>query len=373
MLLAPVVSFLVVGMSSAAPDISEERADVRTSDKHACVDAVVPTIDIAPLRRFTPEELDDHWASGSLPADVRRTVDDLRTAGSEFGFFHVVGHGVDQDLLDQTHSLQRAFFASSRESKQPLKRTVDNLQGWDDGGYSGGQPDAMELLSSAYPPLSEARRRAYGERRLPPGDVLPGFESTYLQCSEAMLNDVAKALLRGLCMAMGEPPTRLDSLLDGDDHLSRAVMLYYPGRIQLDASDPTKMPARYASAKFGINAHVDSILFNVVYQQDTAGLQGCRPRLDVASAANEVEWFDLAPARGVFAVIIGAFMQVLSNELLMAGIHRVPLVNHTRHSLCVAQYRDSPRVHVQSSLTIFPSAHRAAHPLLLCVRCEAVH
>ena len=57
------------------------------------------------------------------PAQVR---DQLARACAEWGFFHLVGHGLDPGLMDAVMAEARGLFAAPATDKRTLSRTRDN-------------------------------------------------------------------------------------------------------------------------------------------------------------------------------------------------------------------------------------------------------
>ena len=78
--------------------------------------ASVPTIDLSPLRPDQPP-----------PASL---VEDVASACADWGFFQVVGHGMDPSLRARAEEQQHAFFALPMHIKEAMRRTAGNSRGW---------------------------------------------------------------------------------------------------------------------------------------------------------------------------------------------------------------------------------------------------
>jgi isopenicillin N synthase-like dioxygenase len=74
----------------------------------------IPVIDVGPAFRGEP---------GGLDAAAAR----VREASERVGFFYVSGHGVAQDLIDDTFSASREFHAMPLEDKLALKLNQNNI------------------------------------------------------------------------------------------------------------------------------------------------------------------------------------------------------------------------------------------------------
>ena len=112
-----------------------------TTDTSVLVDGYVPVIDISPAR------------GGSLEArtDVAKAIG---RACEESGFLVIVGHGVDQALVDDMYKVTETFFRLPDEEKEAVSVRDGGLRGWKrEGGYvaaaSGIEtlPDLCELFT----------------------------------------------------------------------------------------------------------------------------------------------------------------------------------------------------------------------------------
>lgn len=153
------------------PTTGGEPADKRARHTEmpvpAPVAAGVPVIDLAPFLAAAA-------ASGlePLPDAAAAVARQWRAAFATYGFAHIVGHGVPDDVIEASYSTARRFFTLSPEEK----RRCDLGRGYGPGGYTaqGGErvsatasrPDGSALLGAAHarPPdrvesASEANRR----------------------------------------------------------------------------------------------------------------------------------------------------------------------------------------------------------------------
>ncbi|MDZ8070649.1 MAG: 2-oxoglutarate and iron-dependent oxygenase domain-containing protein [Nostoc sp. DedQUE08] len=95
----------------------------------------VPIIDISPLVSQT-----------SNSSDV--IADQIRQALHDYGFFYIVGHGVDEQLQKQLEHLSQQFFAQDVETKLKIRMALGG-KAW--RGYfpvgnelTSGRPDLKE-------------------------------------------------------------------------------------------------------------------------------------------------------------------------------------------------------------------------------------
>ena len=104
-------------------------------ERAAASDANVPVIDIAPFS-----------AGGS---GRRRVVEAIARACEDVGFFGIVGHGVDDALIDGIYREGRAFFALPREEKMEVGRPAPGVS----RGYNSLSDQSLgNTLASGVPP-----------------------------------------------------------------------------------------------------------------------------------------------------------------------------------------------------------------------------
>jgi len=86
----------------------------------------LPVINIADLER----------------ADTRRAIE---TACRDWGFFQVVGHGIDEHLMAALRRQMRSFFAQPLTVKREILRTADNPWGFYDRELTKHTPDWKQV------------------------------------------------------------------------------------------------------------------------------------------------------------------------------------------------------------------------------------
>ncbi|HEY0438316.1 MAG TPA: 2-oxoglutarate and iron-dependent oxygenase domain-containing protein, partial [Phenylobacterium sp.] len=77
------------------------------------------------------------------PAEVEAAV---AQACSEWGFFHLVGHGLEPALIERTLDEARAFFAAPAEAKRALARNRDNPWGYNDRELTKQRRDKKQIF-----------------------------------------------------------------------------------------------------------------------------------------------------------------------------------------------------------------------------------
>jgi isopenicillin N synthase-like dioxygenase len=244
-------------------------------------------------------------ASDSIPVlDVDRLETDvhaLADACEEWGFFHVVRHGIPEDLIAATHAHMRAFFSQPTARKRAIERTADNAWGFFDRELTKNVRDWKQIYD--YGPDGQdgaMRNRAQWPANLPA--FRPTIEALYHACERLSFR-----LLAALARSLG---TEEDVLRTGfDTHTSFLRLNYYPA-----CDDPAGADAESGTgARFGVNHHTDAGALTVLLQDEQAGLQ----------VRHDGGWSLVEPRSDALVVNIGDIVQVWSNDRYRAPLHRV--------------------------------------------------
>ena len=242
--------------------------------------ATLPVIDIRDLRR---------------PA----TQSAIDAACREWGFFQVVGHGIEERTLVELRAQMRAFFALPRSAKHAIMRTAENPWGFYDRELTKRTRDWKQIYD--YGP---ADGRAIVPQ-LPRG--LPRFGSAiarfYAEC-----NALAFELVEVMAGNLGMPPGALDACFR-PDHTSFLRLNYYPA---CPAPARPTDGAAASSGHLGVNPHTDSGALTLLLQDEQPGLE----------VYHGNRWHLVEPRRDALVVNNGDIVQVWSNDRYTAALHR---------------------------------------------------
>ncbi|MBK7825236.1 2-oxoglutarate and iron-dependent oxygenase domain-containing protein [Nannocystis sp.] len=254
--------------------------------------AALPIVDMSPLLRPGPDAEQDALARA------------IATACRERGFFYVVGHGVDPDLLAALDLACRQFFALPAAAKQAIAMARGG-RAW--RGYfalgdelTAGVPDLKEGLyfgSELGPehPRVRAGVPLHGANLFPL--ELPALRPAVLAYIDA-LTRVAHALLRGVARSLGL----------ADDYFA----VHY-------TADPTVLfrvfhyPAVADAAGWGVGEHTDYGLLTLLAQDEVGGLEVKTPD----------GWIDAPPISGAMICNLGDMLDRLTGGEYRSTPHRV--------------------------------------------------
>ena len=247
----------------------------------------LPIIDFAPFE-----------ARGAWRDHVAAQID---WAASEFGFFYIVGHGVELGMIERLMALSRTFFLQDREQKQAIHMSLGG-RAWRGyfpvgGELTSGLPDLKEgLYFGEELPEWDARVRAgiplHGGNLFP---RLPGFP-------DAVLDYIAELTSLGhhLMSAIGRG-------LHLGDHYFFDHFTGNPTRLFRIFNYPA------GGTGPGVGEHTDYGLLTLLYQDEVGGLQ----------IKHEDTWIDVPHVPGSFVVNIGDMLERLTAGRYISALHRV--------------------------------------------------
>jgi isopenicillin N synthase-like dioxygenase len=259
----------------------------------------VPIIDIAPL-------------TGGDRTHTQAAVERIRVACLDWGFFQVLGHGISNTLINQVWQQTKAFFALPLDAKETVSRTRDNSRGYYNRELTKNTRDMKEVFdfgNKPYPELSDndpANLTRDGYNQWPHVALLADFESTMIEYYHAC-EIVALKLLEAIAQGLGFPPDRLVQNFVGN-HTSFLRLNYYPSHDPLASTEKAA-----ASGHLGVHHHSDAGALTVLLQDEVGGLQVLRTG----------KWFPVEPVVGSLVINIGDIVQVWTNDLYKAPLHRV--------------------------------------------------
>lgn len=240
----------------------------------------VPVIDVS--------ELNDPATLAALDAACR-----------DWGFFQVVGHGVDRRVSDGLLAQMRSFFGLDAAQKRSVSRTAENPWGFYDQELTKNTRDWKEIFD--YGPPEGAAVPQWPRGR-------PEFQQA-VQDFYGAAEKLSFELLAALSRNLGMPP---DYLAEGfrSSHSSFLRLNYYP--VCPAPARPQKLDIP-VDGHLGINHHTDAGALTVLVQDRQPGLEVFRYG----------DWHLIEPCEDALVINIGDIVQVWSNDRYRAALHRV--------------------------------------------------
>ena len=254
----------------------------------------VPVIDIEGLTN------DSMNRSANYSGDP--AVQKIAQACRDWGFFQVVNHGVPSELIDDVWMHTRRFFALPLDEKESILRTRENPWGYYNNELTKNQRDKKEVFDftlQGVDPIYDSTNR------WPAGD--DKFKSAMLEYIDACTR-LSLRLLEVFCIGLDLPADFMREDFTGN-HTGFIRLNHYPVRDPLAGATIAHQPI----ADLGVHHHTDAGALTVLLQDDIGGLQVYR----------DGYWYDVPPVADAFVINTGDMMQVWSNDIYKAAIHRV--------------------------------------------------
>lgn len=222
------------------------------------------------------------------------TLAALDAACREWGFFHVINHGIPQEAIDGTFDAARAFFAQPIDVKRDVSRTAENPWGFFDRELTRNVRDLKQVYDFGPSDGRDIRPQ------WPQG--MPQFRHAihgYYRHGERLAYRLLAAISTNLGMSAG-----FLSRGFGPKHTSFLRLNYYP--VALTPSAPNE-------GHLGVGQHTDSGALTLLLQDEQPGLE----------VFSRHAWHLVEPRRDALVVNIGDIVQVWSNDQYVAALHRV--------------------------------------------------
>jgi isopenicillin N synthase-like dioxygenase len=238
--------------------------------------------------------------------DEPGTLEALDRACREWGFFQVVNHDIEAQVLKALSEQSHTFFNMPMEAKQRIARTADNPWGYFDQELTKNTPDWKEIFDYGPEEASEETGAPMLVPQWP--EFVPGFRSAVLDYYHAC-ERVAFDLLGAIARNLGTEPETLERSFR-PQHTSFIRLNYYP--ICPNPSSPAAAEPP-VDGYLGVNHHTDAGALTVLHQADEAGLE----------VFKDGAWHLVALRPEALVVNIGDIVQVWSNDTYVAALHRV--------------------------------------------------
>jgi len=264
---------------------------------------VVPTIDVGAL-----------LAVGASSADRRRVAAQVGAACERYGFFQVVGHGLDPALRRDLHSAAEQFFALDEAEKDAvaMRHGGPAWRGWFGVGneLTSGVPDDKEGLYfgtelSPEDPRVVAGLALHGPNQFPERPVeLAALVTEWMERTTALGIEVMSAI----ASALGLDERWFDPWLADPTVLFR--IFHYPP------------PAAEFVGSWGVAEHTDYGFLTLLVQDDSGGLE-----VRVGE-----QWIDVPPTDDAIVCNLGDMLERVTGGRYRSTPHRVRLPRRDRYS-----------------------------------------
>ncbi|KAI3453481.1 hypothetical protein Pfo_010144 [Paulownia fortunei] len=255
-------------------------------------------------------------------SDRISTAHSIRQACMECGFFYLVNHGVEENLLQKVLEGNKAFFSLPLEEKMKLARKEHR-------GYTPLYAENLDPSSSSrgdskesfyIGPLEDITSHGY-LNQWPSEDVLPSWKSTMEDYYKRVLN-AGERLISLIALALNLEENYFYDVGAFNPPNAFLRLLHYPG--ELGSSN---------EEIYGASAHSD---YGMITLLATDGIGGLEERLLTSHSDSQLlsfvcrekfkkphVWEDVQHVPGAFIVNIGDMMERWTNCLFRSTLHRV--------------------------------------------------
>uniref|UniRef100_A0A0D9V9Z0 Fe2OG dioxygenase domain-containing protein n=1 Tax=Leersia perrieri TaxID=77586 RepID=A0A0D9V9Z0_9ORYZ len=239
----------------------------------------IPVIDVGELQRGGEDELHK-----------------LRLACEQWGFFQVVNHGVEKELMGEMEKVAREFFMLPLEEKEKYPMEVGGIQGYGHAFvFSEEQKlDWCNMLALGVEPAFIRRPNLWPT-------TPPNFSET-LEKYSVQIRQLCVQLLDHIAETLQLPSGRFNAMFG--EAVQAVRINFYP-------------PCPRPDLVLGLSPHSDGSAVTVLQQDASfAGLQVLRRR------DGETAWVGVRPAEGALVVNVGDTLEVLTNGRYKSVEHR---------------------------------------------------
>jgi isopenicillin N synthase-like dioxygenase len=255
-------------------------------------DHQIPVIDAGPLVSGAEDQ-------GEVAAKISE-------ACREWGFFYIVHHGVNEQLVRQLEVESRRFFANDLETKLKIRMSRGG-KAWRGyfpvgGELTSGHPDLKEgiyfgeELSDDHP-LVKSGTPLHGRNLFP--DAMPGFREGILDYMAAMTR-LGHSLVAGIARGLGLEESYFNARYTAEPLILFRIFNYPP-------------PVETDPHAFGVGEHTDYGLLTILWQDDSGGLQVKR----------KSHWVDAPPIPDSFICNVGDMLDRMTGGYYLSAPHRV--------------------------------------------------
>ncbi|KAI4306466.1 hypothetical protein L6164_029741 [Bauhinia variegata] len=234
---------------------------------------------------------------------------EILQACTEWGFFQIVNHGVDPDLMDKARETWRQFFHLPMELKQQHANSPKTYEGYGSrlGIEKGAILDWSDYYFLHYLPLSLKDHNKWPAQP-------PSCREVFDEYGRELVK-LCGRLMKILSLNLGLEEDLLQNAFGGEDIGTCLRVNFYP-----------KCPR--PELTLGLSSHSDPGGMTLLLPDDQV------PGLQVRKCNN---WITVKPATHAFIVNIGDQIQVLSNAIYKSVEHRV-IVNSDKERVSLALF-----------------------------------
>ncbi|XP_038905755.1 gibberellin 20 oxidase 2-like [Benincasa hispida] len=230
-------------------------------------------------------------------SDIEEATRRVDEACRKHGFFVLVNHGVDMELMKKLHQCMDEYFTLPFDVKKKAQRKLGENFGYANsfiGRFSHNLP-WKETFSLPYVAHHNSTTtldyfsQYYGSEFSHQGKV-------YQECGEA-LSDLSLKIVELLALSLGAPKEKFRKFYEDNSSIMR--LNYYP-------------PCEKPELTLGTGPHCDPTSVTILHQDHVSGLQ----------VYVDDEWHSIPPTKDSFVINVGDTFMALTNGVYKSCFHR---------------------------------------------------
>ena len=243
----------------------------------------------------------------------KKILNQIQRACIEVGFFQIVGHGIEKNLIHKITRTAHKFFNSKKDNKYklaPKKWNKSNNNVY--RGYFPSDVNGKEGLDIGDPLISNLFVKKNKRKKIEKLNLSKSLNRN----SIAVINkyygkifDLSEMLFKIIIFISKKNPELSKTAFQRVKTLSTLRFNYYPKQ-----KKPVEV-SKQDGVALGCETHVDSGIFTVLYQDKKGGLQVQNRRTK--------RWYDVPFNKNALVVNTGLALEYLTNGKYKATNHRV--------------------------------------------------
>ena len=262
----------------------------------------IPTIDISSL-------LDGKFVS----KEARKTIQSIKKACVEVGFFQITGHGISLKEINKTCNVGNKFFNPSKINKEKLSPQKWNKKNKNlYRGYFPNDVNGKEGLDIGDLSVTKNYSTKIKNQYIEYLNLRKSFDKSSIKILEKYFDNIfslSETLFKSIIKLYKKNPDISKKAFSRLKTLSTLRFNYYPKQTK-----PVEI-SKQDGVALGCETHVDSGVFTVLYQDRKGGLQ--------VQNRKTKKWYDVPFNKKALVVNTGRALEFLSKGKFKATNHRV--------------------------------------------------
>ena len=263
---------------------------------------IIPTINIASILK------EDFYSTKSI-----RTINKIKKACINIGFFQITGHGISQNNIKNTCKVGKKFFNSSEKNKKKLSPKKWNSKNKNIyRGYFPNDVNGKEGLDIGDLKVSQKYAKKLRNQYIEYLDLTKSIDKKSIKVLSDYFDNIfilGEFLFKSIIKLYKNDTSISKKAFSRLKTLSTLRFNYYRNQ-----SKPIEI-SKQDGVALGCETHVDSGIFTILYQDQKGGLQ--------VQNRKTKKWHDVPFNKNALVVNTGRALEFLSKGKFKATNHRV--------------------------------------------------